>query len=165
MYTVGFVGDLPGRRDDKMSGVIDRVVDLLDYQYGGDIVFNFDGGSFLGLYGANKCVENNFKFNLYLPHTVDVVADIFSKDESSVMVRCAEAARSLVCSNISEPISNSIIFSNQKNIINNSSFIISFWSGCKHGPYFDALMHAFDNSMIVIDGAGELKMLSKQSIL
>jgi hypothetical protein len=160
MHKVTIIGDLPeyGKlSQEQVESKVTNAVDLISYQYNGEVVFNVDGSSMVGLWVCKACQKFDCRFHIYLPYHLNNIELMLTEQQFSDLVKYMDLAKSSTISCNDQY--------NQENLVSNSSFILCFWSGRKQGPIYGALLHALDSSKIIIDGANDLRLLSRTNIV
>lgn len=161
MYKVGIIGHKP--EDLGFPGVENKLRDTLDtlvFQYKNDLVLNIGGERGIGLWAGNYCLEHNTKYHLFLPCSVEKFSEFWYDEQKNILQNQFKMARSVtICSTDSNN-------ENERDalLIDNSNFIIVFWTGKKIGRTFDAIRYALVSNKIIISGLDELKLLTSADL-
>jgi len=160
MYKVGIIGHKP---EDLSFDAKDKLQDTLDtlvFQYKNDLVLNIGGERGIDLWTGDYCLENNIKYHLFLPCSVEKFSEFWYDEQRIILQNQFKMARSVtICST---EISNES--ERDALLIDNSNFIIAFWMGKKIGRTFDAVKYALSSNKVSINGLNELKLLTNADL-
>lgn len=166
MYKIGVLGDSIeyinyhafARRE------VARVLDVIHCQYGNSVVFNLAGDIGIGEWSADSCVENGFKYHLFLPYPVSEMEELWHPNQLHSL---EEHFRSSWSTTISFP---KYIHGehrerdNYHSLIDASSFVVCFWNGMRQGDIADAIRYAVSKNKLVLNGLNDLKMVTSEEI-
>lgn len=163
MYKIGIIGSGPERLGNhkEVRRSIGRLIDHLSVQYGeDDVVFNINGDIGVGLWSAWACVDQDYRYHLFLPYSIEKTIIHWYDDQKISMREYYGHAHSLtICHQDSSCEDESY---NQ--LIDASNFVVCFWAGNKQGKVFDAIKHALATNKIVLDGFNDLRLMTNHDV-
>lgn len=161
MYRIGIVGHTPEhfQEPEATSRAVGRTMDLISYQYDNEVVYNIPGNIGVGLWAANKCLEEPYRYHLFLPFPLDITATHWYDEQKEQLTKAFSYAYAL---SVMETEQTSTNISNMVNehIVDNSNFIIAFWMGKKQGHTFEAIEYALDNNKLVLNAFKDLRLIT-----
>jgi len=163
MYKIAIIGSGPEHFSNKesVSLSVERVVDLLGFQYGKkDVVFNVISRIGTGLWAAASAKKQGYKYHIYLPYPVEDVGEHWYDDQKKLLRVCINGAYSITsCYSNKNHKDHSY-----KNLIDNSNFIICFWIGKKQGYTYESIQYALKTNKLILDGLNDLKLITNKDI-
>jgi len=162
MYKIGIVGHSPEHFTDKdvVKRSVDRVIDLLSFQYGdSEVVFNVAGDIGVGLWAANSCRDQEHKYHLFLPFPPETTSEHWYDDQKRDLNLSYSYAYALSVMG-TEPSGNEI----NEHIVDNSNFIIAFWVGKRQGNTFDTIKYAMKKNKLALNGLDDLRLLTNNDV-
>jgi len=165
MYKIGIIGSGPERFSDqgKVRRVIGQTIDLLALQYGEDeVMFNIRSDIGVGLWAAEECIDRDYKYHLFLPYSLEKTSEHWYDDQKRMLANQYIRAHSLT---ISQPTLESEHKDESHDmLIDDSNFLVCFWSGAKQGAVFDTIKTALEHNRMVLDGFNELKLITNKDL-
>ena len=164
MYRVGIVGHRPEYVPDQklMTNTIDRVIDLISYQYDEDLIINVGGEIGVEQWTSEICGQRNVKYHLFLPCHPDLLSVEWYEDQKRVLDNCFK--KSWATTVYSHEYSREAEVKNHEHVVNMSDFIICFWNGMKQGTTFNSIIYALKQNKITLNGLNDLKLITNEDI-
>jgi len=160
MYKIGIIGHGPERLDDpdKVQRLIGLTIELLGFQYGeDDVVFNIQGAIGVGLWAAEACIEQGFKYHLFLPYSVEETSKHWYYDQQQRLLNQYNNAYSLTICKPDELTGEDFV---HKSLIDQSNFVVFFWQGMKQGKTANAVKHAFSVNKLALNAMQNLELIT-----
>lgn len=160
MYKIGIIGHGPEHFADKVlvQRRVDRVVDILKYQYGQEhVIFNVLGKTGVGLWAATSAIKQGCKHHIFLPYSIEQTSRHWFERQKNVLQKCCQNAYSITACYSDESFDDQ----SYEALIDESSFMVCFWIGKRQGSTWQAVQYAMENNKIVVNGLDELKMITK----
>lgn len=165
MYRIGIVGHTVEHFRDPAAAKrkVRRTIDLLNYQYNNEVMYNVAGNIGVGLWTTNKCLEESYKYHLFCPFPLEVTCEHWYDGQKKDLTRAFSYAYAL---SIMEPERKSANLSNMVNerIVDNSNFVIAFWMGKKQGHTYDAITYALETNKLILNGLKDLKLITNNDV-
>ena len=167
MYRIGIVGHrFEDLEDIEMSTrVIKRTIDLLEHQYGKEMIVNLGGDRGAELLAGDYCLERNIRYHLFLPQKPANFADEswYDRQRDSLNKQFANAFSITICSSslLKDMLTEK---ERDKLLVDDSNFIVSFWVGKKIGRTYDIMKYALAQNKIVLSGLAELRLLTNRDL-
>lgn len=168
MYKVGIIGHKFENMEniDKSNSEMEKILDLLVYQYDNNILFNLGGERGLELLAGNYCIRKQIKYHLFLPCNPNVFADgsWYDYQKENLDNQFKNAFSVTICSPSS--VNRNLDTENQRYdlLIDNSNFIVSFWTGKKIGGNYNNIKNALKKNKIVLNGLNDLKLITNNDL-
>ena len=164
MYRIGIVGHRPEYVSDRDAAMrtIDRVIDLISYQYGEDLVINIGGDIGVDQWALNSCADRGVKYHLFLPCEVGVFSDSWYNEQKVFLNE--RFKKSWAVTIYSSKCNLETEKETHKHIVDMSDFVICFWNGMKQGPTFDCITYALENNKLTINGSEDLKLVTNDDM-
>lgn len=148
----------------NIFSTIGRTMDILNYQYGQDLVFNLIGEPGAGICSIKNCLMKGLKYHLYVPCLKDKVlqASYLTEEQKQDLAHGFDNAYNLT---ISGPTKNDYYIQNQQcftEAIDHANFSICFWVGKKQGMTYDCIKYAHKNNKLILNGLDDLKLITNQ---
>lgn len=162
MHKIGIIGHKTENLQDPefAEKELHRTLDIITFQYKDDCAINLGGDRGIDLWAGNYCLEKYIKYHLFLPCLPNKFSEFWYDEQKNILNKQLEAARAVtICSSESN-----IEFERDVTLIDNSSFIICFWSGKKIGRTFEAIKYGLKANKIILDGFDELKLITNSNI-
>ena len=170
MYKIGIVGHSPeniSMPEDKVKRTIRQTIDLLNYQYNTDVIFNVMGEIGVGLWAAEECIDlpndhdgTPFRYHIFLPYPQEMTAEYWYDDQKELLRKCCNNAYSITTCEFQRGLSGH----SYQDLVFDSNFLICFWTGKKQGKTFETIRFALQNNKIVLNGLHELKLITNKNI-
>ena len=138
---------------EKAKRVSSNAIDMLAYQYGSEVSFNFAATIGVSLHLMGKCYDSSYKYNVVLPKSAEATAEHWFGWQQDDLIQGCQNAHSLTVCN--EPITNMF-----ERLIDSSNLVVVFWAGNKSGDVADAIRYAFKHNKVVLDGMQDFRMLT-----
>jgi len=164
MYRVGIVGHRPEYVPEKdiMIRTIDRVIDLISYQYGKDLIINVSGDIGVGHWSTQICVDKNLKYHLFLPCMPDILSTAWYEDQQASLTYYFKNAWATTIQKHDYSIDSER--QNYEHIINMSDFVICFWNGMKQGTTYNSIKYAIQQNKLTVNGLEDLKLVTNEGM-
>jgi len=165
MHRIGIIGHGPEEFSDReaVERRIDQVVSLLKYQYGPDeLLINVCGEIGVGQWAARACINNKARYHLYLPFPPSVMAEYWYKEQVKDLNDhyLSAYATTIGSATYNKDIEKDMTF----RLVDDSSFIVCFWTGKKQGITFEAIQWALQNNRLALNGLDDLKLITNSHI-
>ena len=168
LYKVAVIGDLPEydsiSSKESVQCKVEHIIDIIQYQYGHNLVINAAGHPHVGIFAAKKCLADNIKFHLFMPCPIEEMDEVFYGEQQADLQNVFTNAWSTTISSSNYTTGPSLYHGNYKNLVDNSAFVICLWSGRKQGEVHAAMSYALSASKLLIDGMDDLKLMTKSTI-
>lgn len=171
MYKIGIIGHSPEYFSvpsvDEVRKIIRDNLNTLSYQYGKDVIFNVVGEIGAGLWVAEECVVGRadgghpLNYHLYLPFPSDITSNDWYDYQKELLKKCCNNARSLTICNSKKMTENESPF---EALVNDSNFIICYWTGKKQGRTFETIKYALKNNKMMLNGLNGLSLVTNKNI-
>lgn len=152
-------------RIQTIERLIDDTLWRLKKEYEHDLCLNLGGALGIDLWVGKVCIENDIKFNIYLPFHPSVFTKYWKEDQRSELDNQLSKAKKIT---IIEPqvmeFSYDKYSKRNEMMIDEASFLIAFWVGKRKGGTFNAMKYALKCSKFVFNGLNELKPIFKEDI-
>lgn len=164
MYRIGIVGHRPEYVPDQdaMMRNIDRIIDLISYQYGEDLVINVGGDIGVDQWALKTCADRRIKYHLFLPCVVDIFSNDWYDNQKVFLDECFKKSWAVTIN------SSEYNFKTERKtyeyIVDMSDFIICFWNGMKQGPTYDCIKYATKQNRLTINGSNNLKLVTNEDM-
>ncbi|KKN00415.1 hypothetical protein LCGC14_1138030 [marine sediment metagenome] len=159
MYKIGIIGHSPDHFSDRQSvqRTVVRTIDRLGLQYGeSEVVFNIAGEIGIGLWASSECLNRIYKYHLFLPYSLEDTCQHWYDDQKSTLDMNFKHAYSLTtCYPNTEWADKSYEL-----LIDDSNFVVCFWTGRKQGKAYDAIRYALRTNKLALHGLDELKLIT-----
>lgn len=164
MYRIGVVGHRPEYVPDHNSTIrnVDRVVDLISYQYGKDLVLNVNGDIGVGQWTLEACENRKIKYHLFLPCEPEAFAENWYEKQKDFLHRCFKNAWAV--SIYAQKYNLETEREVYRQIVSMSDFLICFWNGMSQGPTFDCIKYALENHKLTLNGLNDLKLITNEDM-
>jgi hypothetical protein len=158
MHKVGIIGHSPEHLHhiDDVRSSIRKTIDLLNFQYAEQLMYNIIGDIGIGLIAAEECIESESIYHIFLPYTLEKTTQHWYKDQKDKMLMCYGKARGITICQVSSDETNNM----HERLVEESSFIICFWVGKKQGKTFETIKYALQNNKLVLNGFDDLKLIT-----
>lgn len=168
MYRIGVIGHSPEYFIDPgaVQRTVERTIDLLSFQYDVDnMIFNIGGDIGVGLWAANYCRKNSYKYHLFIPFPLETTLEHWYDDQQRDLRLAYSHAYALSVGVVnSERKSTTVDNRTNQNVVDNSNFVIAFWMGKQQGHTFDTIHYAFKRQKLILNGLEELKLITDKDI-
>ena len=165
MYKIGIIGSGPERFGDRkeVKRSIAQTIEVLGSQYGRDqLVFNIRADVGVGLWAAQRCLEDEFRYSLFLPFSLQKTSEHWFESQRQTLANQYLRAHSLI---ISQPdLKKDKKDDSYDLLIDDSNFLVCFWDGAKHSCVYDAIKTALSHNRMVLDGFNDLKLMTNKDI-
>ena len=167
MYKIGLVGhkseDL---KDLEITGrLIGYTIDLLSHQYGHDMILNICGERGTELIAGTYCMDNKIRYHLFLSQNPNTFNDASWYDEQQkLLISQFQNSFSVTICSSSDKKDIDSEKERDKLLVDDSIFLVVFWTGKKIGRTFDIIDYALLQNKIVLNGLNELKLLTKYDL-
>jgi len=164
MYKICIMGSGPERFSDhaKVRRVIGQTIDHLGYQYQ-DVVFHVRGEIGTGLWAAQECLEQGYRYHLFLPYGPAETCKHWYDDQQKDLIEQYNNAYSLtICKPQDDGDGGES--ESHKRPIDDANFVVCFWHGEKAGETADAIRYAFSRNKIVLDGFNDLRLITNKDL-
>lgn len=165
MYRVGIVGHTIEHflDPDAAKRLICRTMDTLSYQYDNQIVYNIPGNIGTGLWAANKCLEESYKYHLFCPFPLETTIEHWYDDQKEDLTRAFSYAYAL---SVMETERKSVNIGNMVNerIVDDSNFVVAFWMGKKQGHTFETIKYALESNKLILNGCKNLRLITNNDL-
>jgi len=166
MYKIGIIGSGPERFSDlaKVRRAVGYTIDHLGFQYG-DVVFNIRSNIGVGLWAGEECIDREYKYHLFLPYSLEKTAEHWYDDQRNMLVKQYGMAYSLT---IAHPEQSNRVHDYDESydiLIDDSNFLVCFWSGVKQGEVFDTIKCALKHNKIVVNGLDDFKLMTNKDLI
>ena len=164
MYRIGIIGHRPEYLSDhdKIISKVDRVIDLISYQYGKDLIINVSGETGIEQWAAEICMKKEIKYHLFLPCHPDLLSLEWYENQKKLLSDCFK--KSWATTIYSYEYSKDAERKNYEHIIKMSDFVICFWNGMKQGSTFDCVLYSLGQNKITLNGLNDLKLITNEEI-
>lgn len=164
MYKIGIIGHRPEYISDKAKGArtVDRVIDLISYQYGENLIISIGGDIGVEQWALNSCSKRNTKYHLFLPCAVDVFSENWYDEQKAFLNECFKNAWAVTIH--SDEYNTNTEKETYKYIVDTSNFIICFWNGMLQGPVFNTIEYALEKNKLIVNGFNDLKLVTNEDI-
>jgi len=164
MYRIGIVGHRPEyvSNHESMIRNVDRVIDLISYQYGEDLIINVGGDIGVDQWALRSCANRKIRYHLFLPCTVDVFSENWYDEQKEFLNECFKKSWAVTVH--STEYSQQTERETYKHIVDMSDFIICFWNGMQQGHIFDCIKYALGNNKLTINGSNDLKLVTNDDM-
>ena len=164
MYRVGIVGHRPEYIPDRdaVRRTVDRVLDLISYQYGSDLIINVSGDTGIDQWTAEICLERVIKYHLFLACPPEILSREWYDEQQVILNKCF--SNSWATTIYSEEYNYDVERENYEQLIDMSDFIICFWNKMKQGPTFDCVKYSLTHNKITLNGLYDLKLITNEDI-
>lgn len=167
MYRIGIIGHRPeylGARQDCTRRKVNDVIDLLAYQYGtSDTVFNVMGDAGVGLWAAKKCMDEGYRYHLFLPARLENIGDYLLLEQKSALELVYNNASSITIG-YPKDVMPSALLKTYELLATESSFVACFWIGKKQGYTFETIKYALGSNILAIDALNGLGLMTNENI-
>jgi len=173
MYKIAIIGHSPENltisSEEKMRSSIKEMIDTLFHQYGSDVIFNIVGKVGVGLWAAEECLPkftdymSYYKYHLFLPFPQEITSEDWLDEQKLLLQKCCSGARAITICNSTKNISENG-HSAYKEAINDSNFVVFFWTGARQGDTFDSIKYALANNKMSINALKDLKLITNKDI-
>lgn len=162
MYRVGIVGHRPEYVPNKepMISTIDRVIDLISYQYKDSLVINVGGDVGVSQWATETCSKRNVKFHLFLPCPPDMLSVEWYDDQKRILSN--NFKKSWATTIYSQEYSREAETKTYESMVDLSDFIICFWNGMLQGPTFECIQYALKQNKLTLNGSNDLKLVTNE---
>jgi len=162
MYKIGIIGHSPehfGAEEAYVRRVLGRTIDSLGFQYGeSDVVFNIVGDIGVGLWSAEECLDREYKFHLFLPYPVEETSQHWYDSQKDHLRKCYGRAFSITtCYQDTSWTDRSYEL-----LVDDSNFIVCFWTGRGDGKTYDAIKYALHKNKLALSGFDDLKLVTNE---
>ena len=165
MYNIGIIGHSPEhfKQDhETIRRAVGHTIDLLVNQYGEDeIVFNIIGDIGVGLWAALHCLNEGYKYHLFLQYPEKDTSQHWYSDQANDLRMCYDGCFAL---SIGSPVPDAEEKKEYHTLVDISNFIICFWIGKKQGKTFDIIKHAIEVGRPVLHGFDNLRLITNADI-
>ena len=164
MYRIGIVGHRPEYVSDRdlMMRTIDRVIDLVSYQYGDDLIINVGGDIGVSQWVLKSCGSRKIKYHLFLPCTTDVFSENWYDSQKVFLDECFKKSWAVTIN--SEEYNLKSEGQTYEHIVDMSDFVICFWNGMQQGPTFDSITYALKENKLTLNGFNDLKLVTNEDM-
>jgi hypothetical protein len=169
MYKVGIIGHSPEHfsllSENDIKKVLRKTIEVLDFQYGTDLIINTVGDIGIGLWAAEECIDivkdcnKALHYHIFLPYVQEITCEYWYPFQQDLLKKCCERAYSITT--CEEKRGNDHA---RYDLVKDSNFIVCYWTGKKQGKTFDAIKQALQCNKIVLDGFNELKLITNNNI-
>jgi uncharacterized phage-like protein YoqJ len=162
MYRVGIVGHRPEYISDRnaMIRVVDRVIDLISYQYGEELIINVGSDIGVGQWAAEICQERKIKYHLFLPCPPDTLSSEWYEEQQLSLNNSFKNAWATTIYSMNY--NRDVEKKTYEHISDMSDFIICFWNGMKQGPTFTCVEYALKQNKLTLNGLKDLKLVTNE---
>jgi uncharacterized phage-like protein YoqJ len=144
-----------------MIRTIDRVVDLISYQYGEDLIINVGGDIGVDQWTLKSCADRKIKYHLFLPCVVGVFSENWYDGQKEFLNE--HFKKSWAVTICSAEYSKKTERETYEHIVDMSDFIICFWNGMRQGHIFNCIQYALKNNKLMVNGSDGLKLVTNDN--
>lgn len=163
MYKIGIIGHSPEHFSfcEETIKNIEDVIGLLSFQYGQDnnsVIFNILGEIGTGIWAAKYIRDSAVsKYHMFLPYSQEIVSKDWYDEQKVELTELYNKAYSITICN--QPWAYAL-----KNLVDDSNFVVCFWTGKKQGNTFHAIEYALKSNKMVLHGLNGLKLITNDDI-
>lgn len=160
MYKIGIIGHGPEHLHsiEGVESTIVQTMDLLCFQYGDQMVYNIVGNVGVGLLAAKTCYEKDIPYHIILPYQLNDTIEHWYKEQQDELKIYMQGTRGItICYNSTDAKDMSYM-----NLVDNSNFVVCFWSGKKQGKTYDAIRYALTANKLILNGLNDLKLITNK---
>ena len=173
MYKIGIIGHTFEEIDnlEKTTRLLYNTIELLNHQYSGNefgesnLILNLGAERGLELLAGEYCLEKKIRCHLFLPCKPEIFADDtwFDDQRNKFNKQFNNAFSATICSSASvKKVADEI--SRDKLLVNDSNFVVYFWSGKKAGRVYESMIYALNTNKIVLSGTDNLKLITNDDL-
>jgi hypothetical protein len=173
MYKVGIIGHTFEELDDleKITRSMHNTIELLNHQYGGsefgesNLILNLGAERGLELLAGEYCLEKKIKYHLFLSNRPEIFTDDtwFDDQRNKFNKQFNNAFSATICSSsLVKKVADEI--ARDKLLVNDSNFIVYFWSGKKTGRVYESMIYALNTNKIALNGTDNLKLITNDDL-
>lgn len=144
--------------------IIDDILWKLNKEYERELVLNLGGALGIDMWVGAACIENNIKYNIYLPFHPSVFTKYWKDEQKKELNRQLEKANKI---HIIEPRMEFDYYKymeRNKKMIDDAKFLVAFWVGKRKGGTYNSIEYALKCSKFVFNGMNELKPVFKEEL-
>lgn len=166
MYRIGMIGHSPEyfSNPGSIKDKLERVLDLIRFQYGEELVFNLAGDIGVGEWAADTCIEKKYKYHLFLPYPVEEMESLWYPEQWQAVRTHFKTAWATTISFPQFAPGEQRECENYYNLVDSSAFIICFWNGMKQGIVADTIRYALSQHKLVVNGLNDLKLVTSEDL-
>lgn len=157
-YDIGIIGDNIEYVSDheKTQRQIDRVVDLINYQYSNKLILHVYPDVGVGLWALDSCEKHGVRYHLHMPCMPDKFSEHWYAEQKQKLNNKYQKAYG-----------NTLSFTSDENImaqylVGNSRFLVVFWNGMKQGTTYNVIKHAIETNILVLNS--DLQLITARDL-
>ena len=154
---IAFMGHKEERFTEKsfLDKCVDDALCILSAQSEGACVVLINGSRGISNRVYEKVVRHNMKFKMFLPYSLDVYREMKYDDQAEKIER---QISDKLCSGMY--VANTYydeddLMTRNRQMIDESTFLVVFWLGRKLGETFECIKYAFETGKLVYNAYGE----------
>lgn len=165
LYNIGITGHRPHKfkNPDFVKRQCEDVVVIMQRHYGDALRFNLGGCTGTDQWVGEACLRFGAKYNLYLPFPAEIQSQHWYDEQKKELDRQVANCESLSVLGPEYVASN--YFERDKQIVDNSDFVIAFWEGPKQGGTYITVKYAVEQSKIVLNALTDLSMITGEHLV
>ena len=162
MYNIGIVGHSIEHIADQeeMRNSVEKVIDLVNYQYGHELVINLYADSGVNQWAAESCIKHAVKYHLFLSCPIELLSEIVFPEQIETIKKNLDSAwATSVLSSSFNPKGD-----RHKFFVDSSDFVVCFWNGRMEGTTVECIKYAVETNKLVLFGNRNLQLLTKHDL-
>lgn len=166
MYRIGIIGNSPEyfSNPSSVKDNLERVLDLVRFQYGEELVFNLAGDIGVGEWAADVCLKKKYRYHLFLPYPVKEMEVLWYPEQLKAVQNHFKTAWATTISFPDFVPGEQRECENYHNLVDSSAFVICFWNGMRQGNTADAIRYSLSQHKLVVNGLNDLKLVTSEDI-
>lgn len=170
MYRIGFVGHTPeyAMQDIELQkSLARRTVDLIQHQYGEDLIINVAGDTGMAEYIADACVALGVKYHLFLPFPPQYMEMLWYPDQYRKLMNNFNAAWATTVTRAEYDKADELEsrMKSYRSLVDYSQFVICAWNGMKQGTTFESVRYGLEKNKLMLNAHKELKMITNEDLV